>query len=47
MLHTTRLSDDIVALAESVGDHPEPTEYEADPVQTKVVTASSKGVRKK
>lgn len=47
---TERLSDDVLAAADIVGDHPEPVEYEAAPHDaptTKVVKASSKGVRHK
>lgn len=42
---TTRLSDDILALAENVGAHAEPDEQPK--AETKVVTRSSKKVRTK
>ena len=53
-MYTTRLSDDIIATAETVGAHPEPTdptlnspaEVPTEP-KTKVVKASSRGVKTK
>lgn len=46
---TTRLSDDVLADAEIVGAHAEPTEYQTDSevVVAKVVTRTSKGVKHK
>lgn len=45
---TTRLSDDVLAGAETVGVHAEPTEYDTAPeVVAKVVTRTSKGVKTK
>lgn len=50
---TTRLSDDIIATAETVGAHAEPTETTTEPTEVKaepkvkVVKASSRGVKTK
>jgi hypothetical protein len=51
-VYTTRLSDDIVATAETVGAHAEPTEVTTDAEvkaepKIKVVKASSRGVKTK
>lgn len=44
-MSTTRLSEEILALAENVGAHAEPDEQPT--TETKVVTRSSKKVRTK
>lgn len=46
---TTRLSDAVLAQADIVGVHAEPTEYEPEhpEVETKVVRRTSKGVKTK
>lgn len=47
-MYTFRLSDELLADAEIVGDHPEATEVvEVEAPKAKVVKASSKGVKTK
>ena len=48
-MDTTRLSDELLELAETVGDHPEPTEDVIIKIapKTKVVKNSSKRVHTK
>lgn len=50
-MYTTRLSDEVIATAETVGAHPEPTDPNATEVKaeprTKVVKASTRGVKTK
>lgn len=46
-MYTTHLSDELLELAETVGDHPDDDVAVKDAPSTKIVKNSSKGVRVK